>query len=302
MTFAIAPTDLDWFETLRRESLGRIVNFWTPTPWNIAGLNEGDRLYFMLKSPIRKIGGYGFFLEYHNMSASEAWRKWGLANGVYDFSELVERTQKYAEKYTQSFSASNDPEIGCIILSDPVAFDEHEFFQPEDYGFSFAKQVVKIKYFTQASEIPHILPTLNLEDNFQLVDADATKKRGVVVKERVGQSVFRRTILDAYDNRCAITGSKIVEVLQAAHIQPYVNEKSNHVKNGICLRVDLHRLFDEGLITINDDYTIRVSANLSWRSDAYGNLENKALEIPKDPRKHPSKSALARHRSTIFIG
>jgi hypothetical protein len=38
------------------------------------------------------------------MSASEAWRKWGLANGVYDFSELVERTQRYAEKHTQSFS------------------------------------------------------------------------------------------------------------------------------------------------------------------------------------------------------
>ena len=76
------------------------------------------------------------------MSAAEAQRNWGLAIGVYDFSELVERTQKYAEKHTQSFSASGDPKIGCINLSDPIAFDEHEFFQSEDYGFSFAKQVV----------------------------------------------------------------------------------------------------------------------------------------------------------------
>ena len=134
------------------------------------------------------------------------------------------------------------------------------------------------------------------------MEVNVGKKRGAMVKDRVGQSAFRRSILNAYDNRCAITGSKIVEILQAAHIQPYVNEKSNHVKNGICLRVDLHRLFDEGLITINDDYTLRVSANLSQRSDAYDTLEHKALQLPKESRKHPSKSALARHRSTIFIG
>jgi hypothetical protein len=32
-------------------------------------------------------------------------------------------------------------------------------------------------------------------------------------------------------------------VVEAAHIQPYLGERSNHVGNGIGLRVDVHRLF-----------------------------------------------------------
>ena len=67
--FAISPTDLNWFQQLRTEGLqGNVINFWTPTPWNISRLKSGDNLYFMLKSPIRKIGGYGKFVEYKNMN------------------------------------------------------------------------------------------------------------------------------------------------------------------------------------------------------------------------------------------
>jgi putative restriction endonuclease len=56
ITIAIAPTDIDWFNNLK-EQTHTIVNFWTPTPWNIKKLENGDKLYFMLKKPIRKIGG-----------------------------------------------------------------------------------------------------------------------------------------------------------------------------------------------------------------------------------------------------
>ena len=73
--FAIAPTDLNWFERLRSGPAVAALNFWTPTPWNVAGLKPGDRLYFMLKSPIRKIGGYGVFVRYSEMTASDAGRR-----------------------------------------------------------------------------------------------------------------------------------------------------------------------------------------------------------------------------------
>ena len=55
--FAVSPTDKNWFDFLKYSGLNSFVNFWTPTPWNIKQLNVGNRLYFMLKSPIRKIGG-----------------------------------------------------------------------------------------------------------------------------------------------------------------------------------------------------------------------------------------------------
>ena len=302
MTFAIAPTDQDWFDTLERESLGVIVNFWTPNPWNIKGLVAGDLLYFMLKSPIRKIGGYGHFVEYQNMTASQSWKQYGMANGVYDLQELVDRTQAFAKKNSQSFSPSRDPVIGCIILSDPVVFEEQDYFEPSDYGFDFPKQVVKLKYYHDAKEIPHHQSSLNSSEAFELVSPEEGKKRRVPVKDRVGQPAFRRTVLRAYNNRCAVTRTKVVEVLQAAHIQPYTNERSNHITNGICLRADLHKLFDEGLITISDDYSIVASTRLTKVSKAYGNLHGREIRLPKNINDRPSILALRYHHSNIFIG
>src|SRR5829696_2962390 len=146
---AIAPTDLDWFEVLSEESPAPEINFWTPTPWNISGLEQGNRFYFLLKAPYRKIGGYGHFRYYENMSAREAWNRFGKGNGVSNLAELVERTSKYASRHSTTFVPSVNPEIECIILDRPVFFEESDFFRPEDYGKFFPRQVVKLKYFDE---------------------------------------------------------------------------------------------------------------------------------------------------------
>ena len=59
-----------------------------------------------------------------------------------------------------------------------------------------------------------------------------------------------------------------MELLEAAHIQPYIDERSNHPQNGLCLRVDLHRLFDEGLISVTSRNTVAVSDHLAGTSMA----------------------------------
>ena len=118
--FAVAPTDLDWFSQLRREGIkGDVINFWTPTPWNINRLEVNSKLYFMLKSPVRKIGGYGKFVEYKNMKASEAWKIYGRDNGVENLSQLVSRTDLYKSRHSVKKPLLPDPEIGCILLKDP---------------------------------------------------------------------------------------------------------------------------------------------------------------------------------------
>ena len=57
--FAVSVTDQDWFEFLRDREYSGQVNFWTPTPWSVRRLNAGDEWHFLLKSPIRKLSGYG---------------------------------------------------------------------------------------------------------------------------------------------------------------------------------------------------------------------------------------------------
>jgi len=115
------------------------------------------------------------------------------------------------------------------------------------------------------------------------------------VTRRQGQPKFRKALLAAYDSKCAITGCAVTEILEAAHIRPYDGKSTNHVTNGLLLRADLHTLFDLGLISVRDDYTIRVCASLS--DTEYAKL--RSVRLPAPATKHPSKKALAWHRDHI---
>ena len=299
-TFAVAPTDLDWFQQLRSEGIkGEVINFWTPTPWNINRLQANDKLYFMLKSPIRKIGGYGTFVEYKNMKASDAWRIYGRDNGVENLSELISRTDGYKSKNTKK-KLTIDPEIGCILLKDPEFYEDNNFRTDEQEGISFPNQVVKLKYFNQREKITtkEKITTIKVSKSFELIDSGKVKRKQLTQKERKGQAGFRRDILKIYNNSCSITGITQKEVLEAAHIQGYVNEESNNVQNGICLRVDIHKLFDNGLITIDSEYKILVSSML--KSTEYENLNGKKINLPQNKIYYPSLTALENHNKLVF--
>lgn len=64
---------------------------------------------------------------------------------------------------------------------------------------------------------------------------------------RPGQFEFRDRVLAAY-GACAVTGCAISEALEAAHIVPFVDERSHRMENALCLRADIHALYDCGLI------------------------------------------------------
>ena len=298
--FAVAPTDLDWFQQLRTEGVnGNVINFWTPTPWNISKFKKGERLYFMLKSPIRKIGGYGIFVEYKNMKASDAWRLYGRDNGVENLSQLISRTDSYKSKNTKK-ELTVDPEIGCILLQDPEFYDDNNLKTDKEEGISFPKQVVKLKYFNKRKKINSKEKVAEIKVNkmFELVDSSKSKRKQLTQKERKGQAGFRRDILKIYDNSCSITEIKQKEVLEAAHIQGYVNEESNNVQNGICLRVDIHKLFDNGLITIDSEYKVIISSML--KSTEYEKINGKKIKLPKNKIYYPSASALENHNKLVF--
>ena len=111
--FAIAPTDRDWFERIRAGPIDRIVNFWTPTPWGVTGLHTGDRLYFLLKAPTRKVGGYGSFIRYVDATAAEAWEMYGLSNGVDSETELMEKVSYFARRRSQTFGGVMPPSFSA---------------------------------------------------------------------------------------------------------------------------------------------------------------------------------------------
>lgn len=106
------------------------------------------------------------------------------------------------------------------------------------------------------------------------------------IRKRVGQSIFRERLICAYDCRCAITGCAVGPVLEAAHIEPYVENENQSINNGLLLRSDIHLLFDQGLIWIDTDYNVHIDASL--KDTEYGPFDNKRLYIPERQEDWPS--------------
>lgn len=296
---AIALTDLDWFFYLREFTFDE-VNFWTPTPWGFRRLQPGERFYFLLKSPFRKIGGYGHFGYYEEMSTRVAWEKFGKANGVPDFAMLLKKITRYTSRNPRRLLSAHNLAIGCIVLKQPAFFNDDEFFDPVKYNKPVPTGVVKYMTFPDDFPSQAMVSHLNLDQTFRPVEDMTVSYRLGKLKERLSQNQFRQQVLQAYGNRCCISGETCLEVVEAAHIQPYINESSNHIQNGIPLRVDLHRLFDLGLITIDTEFRVRISDYLN--SPDYLSYNNKLISLPDDPAKHPSKEALAFHNKMIFRG
>ena len=297
--FAIAPTDLNWFSQLRNNGFNQSeVNFWTPTPWNIKGLKTNDLLYFMLKSPIRKLGGYGKFSTYKNMSPEEAWNNFGTNNGVSNLSELQGRASFYIKKQTGRRIGS---EIGCILLSEIELFDDDDFQTPEELlGVSFARQIVKIKIFDSIENNVGARSTDSpiLDPPFQSQKHNKKKLKSVALTQRKGQTKFRNEVLNAYGGKCAITGTDEQAVLEAAHIENYINEHSNHINNGVCLRADIHKLFDKHLISVDEHFTVRVSKKIN--DPEYTKYNGRKLSLPRRKSDYPLGELLL-ERFSSFI-
>jgi HNH endonuclease len=125
--------------------------------------------------------------------------------------------------------------------------------------------------------------------------ADGRRHIRRTITQRRGQKTFRDALIDAYGGRCAITRCKVRDVLEAAHIFPYLGEETNHVTNGLLLRADLHTLFDLGFIAI-DPKTFSILVARGLHGGEYGRLHGKKLHLPKRRDKYPSKKALEEHR------
>ncbi|MGC5379340.1 HNH endonuclease [Micromonospora sp. DT68] len=113
------------------------------------------------------------------------------------------------------------------------------------------------------------------------------------IVQRQGQHAFRQRLLGAYDGRCAVTGERTLEVLEAAHIDGYMGPHSNLVTNGLLLRADLHTLFDLYRVGVDQEGRLVVFEGLAGSS--YAKLHGKRLSLPPRAQDQPSKRRLATH-------
>ena len=124
---------------------------------------------------------------------------------------------------------------------------------------------------------------------------DERDYRLLEIATRQGQDRFRAAVLDAYDERCAVTDYDAVETLEAAHIYPYQGPATNLVTNGLLLRADVHALYDRGAVSV-DEQSYEVLCKPHLLATQYRDLDGRRLRLPRRRNDRPSTAALRSHR------
>ncbi|MEI6386015.1 MAG: HNH endonuclease [Spirochaetota bacterium] len=311
MRFYLGVTDTNWFQYLRALQ-PEDINFWQPSGRPLRGLERGEPFLFKLKAPYRKIGGVAFFSAFAAFPLGIAWDAFGQRNGCATRAEFRSKIMGYREKN----GVQPDPTetVGCIILTDPVLFEDHEmidlpaewdehtvtgkFFNSEERaGARIWEQIqerLKIRRFLERPAVNSQQPAVGVEGGW----------REVAARVRTGQGAFRVLVTEAYGRACSVTGDHTLPVLEAAHIKPYADAGPHQVSNGLLLRADLHKLFDDGYLTVTTDYHIEVSKAIREQfhnGRVYYDLHGKPLAIlPERMELRPSVEFLSWHNQNVF--
>jgi len=308
-------TDTDWYSFLRKLQPDE-VNFWQPggrTSFKV--LTPGAPFLFKLKSQYNAIGGLGFFVSHTFLPLSVAWDIFGLKNGADNYSQLL---KKILSLRTDTSSFKTDPVIGCIVLTNPVFFQDEDWIPvPSDWTSSIVQGK---SYSTEDpvgrelwSKVNYTLAKYEFykkeeisKSQFVLDDSFSPEFRKVLTHVRTGQGAFRIIITDAYTRKCAITGEKTLPVLEAAHIKPFADSGPYFINNGILLRSDLHKLFDSGYMTLTKDYRIEISRKIKEEFENGGEYYKyhgkNMIVLPQRSMDQPRSDFIEWHNQHIYKG
>jgi hypothetical protein len=127
------------------------------------------------------------------------------------------------------------------------------------------------------------------------------RTRSAVVQVRVNQARFRKAVLSSYNSTCCISGLRQEKLVIASHIVPWAEDAQNRLnpQNGLCLSALHDRAYDQGLITVLPDFTVRISANLKASSsddfikESLLRFDRQAIHLPE--RFGPNPAFLEKH-------
>lgn len=317
MLFYVGNTDRDWFIYLRKRN-PEDINFWQPGGiQRFHVIKPGSPFLFRLKRPINKIVGIGFYVTHSLLPVDFAWEVFQEKNGVNSLDELRNKINTFRD---QNDTVEKRPTIGCLVLSNPIFFEESDWLNtPPDWQ---ANIVSGKKYDNTLGHGKKLWEDVEiLLHKYRLYDSPRARKNQFVIAEdsqadrygaeiltrvRLGQGAFRIMITDAYERKCAISGERTLPALDAAHIKPYDRSGPHSISNGLLLRSDIHRLFDKGYLTITPDYLVEVSKRIKEEyengREYYKYRGKKLVACPSSEINRPSREFIDWHNQEIFKG
>jgi len=306
MKFYIGNTDLDWFRYLKSIN-PEDINFWQPSGlYRFRAIETGSPFLLKLKSPINKIAGVGFFTSHSLLPIDFAWEVFQNRNGTDNFKEFYSKINSYRDK---SNTIEKNPNIGCVVLTNPIFFSESDWITiPKNWS----KNIVQGKTYNTDEDydkaywkhVEAILVKYTTNQVSNILNEDVPLYGQYLTKVRIGQGAFRVLVTDAYARRCAVSGERTLPVLEAAHIKPYSSFGINTTNNGMLLRADLHKLFDSGYITVTEKYNIEISRRIKEEfengRDYYKYHGRRLISLPNDTNDLPNENFLKWHNENIF--
>lgn len=301
----VGVTDQDWFDLLSAQAPDE-VNFWSPSgTTTFRALAPGELFLFKLHAPNNFIVGGGVFSHASILPLSLAWEAFGLKNGVGSLPEMRQRIDRY--RRDDASARPGEANVGCRILTSPFFWAREQWIPVPS---SFASQTVVGKGYDTGNEEGRALwdaVTERATSALNVPSVAATERYGapILVKPRLGQGAFRVLVTDAYGRRCAVSGEKTLPILDAAHIRSYADGGAHEGANGLLLRTDIHKLFDLGYVSFDEDRKFVVSHRLKADFDNgkhYYDLHGTALSAPSMVSAAPAAAALEWHREKRFLG
>lgn len=212
---------------------------------------------------------------------------------------------KAIEKLALAEKLINKPFNELSLLDIEIAFEllirNHKFITKDSVGKRMYSNA--LKHFISFKKLGNnLLDDKKIED---IINNDMTlsiTERESVLKSRIGQGVFRESLLTKYNGICPISGVTDTRILFASHIKPWsvsTNQERLDCENGFLLSVLYDKLFDLGLITFTKKGEMLISKTLKTE-----NIEK--LQITSErffdlKMTCGLKANLEYHRDVVFV-
>lgn len=153
---------------------------------------------------------------------------------------------------------------------------------------------------------PDVLIAVGLHPDLTEADTAAVPP---IQPERRRSSVWPAAVLEAWDRQCAFCGfdgmaGGVPVGLEAAHIRWFTLDGPDTLDNGLALCSLHHKLFDRGVLGLDDGLAVVVSQRFSARTPkgrAVYELHGRRL-APRPGTPLPAEEHVAWHRNQVFHG
>jgi putative restriction endonuclease len=112
---------------------------------------------------------------------------------------------------------------------------------------------------------------------------------------RLGQQSFKAVVLDSYHRRCAISGTHIPPVLQAAHIRPVAKGGEHRLDNGGAAQVRHPHHVRPRVLGIDPQHRLLVSPRLRAdfsNGDQFYAKQGQVIDLPERRADRPGPEFL----------